>query len=100
MRAGTSPKIGSTLSHFGRDRRLLVRGSCRAVPGTAKVFHAGTALKGGAVVTGGGRVLCVVGLGENVAAAREHAYAGVAAIRWDGKHHRHDIGYRAIERGA
>jgi phosphoribosylamine--glycine ligase len=63
-----------------------------------KVFHAGTALRDGAVVTAGGRVLCAVGLGDTVAAAQRQAYALTAAIRWDGMQYRRDIGYRAVER--
>jgi phosphoribosylamine--glycine ligase len=63
-----------------------------------KVFHAGTTLRGGKVVTNGGRVLCAVGLGETVAAAQQQAYALSGAICWDGLQYRRDIGYRAIER--
>ncbi|KAF1712623.1 phosphoribosylamine--glycine ligase [Pseudoxanthomonas kalamensis DSM 18571] len=70
-----------------------------AVPDTAKVFHAGTALDTeGRVVSAGGRVLCVAALGESVSAAQRDAYAGVAAISWSHEFHRHDIGWRAIER--
>jgi phosphoribosylamine--glycine ligase len=64
----------------------------------AKVFHAGTRLKDGSVVTSGGRVLCVCGLGDSVAAAQATAYHALAKIAWDGVHFRRDIGYRAIER--
>jgi phosphoribosylamine---glycine ligase len=64
----------------------------------AKVFHAGTALKDGKVVTGGGRVLCVTALGGTVAAAQQHAYEVVRQIRWNGAQYRTDIGYRAIAR--
>jgi phosphoribosylamine--glycine ligase len=62
------------------------------------VFHAGTAQKDGTVVTAGGRVLGVTGLGETVAAAIEHAYAGVRAISWEGAHYRSDIGRKALGR--
>ena len=61
-----------------------------------KVFHAGTRLDGRTVVTDGGRVLCVVGAGSTVRAARDAAYAGVRKISWDGAFCRSDIGYRAI----
>ncbi|MCB1737182.1 MAG: phosphoribosylamine--glycine ligase, partial [Gammaproteobacteria bacterium] len=64
----------------------------------SKVFHAGTADKDGAVATSGGRVLCVVGLGDSVGAAQEKAYQRVDTIHWDGEFHRSDIGYRAIAR--
>ena len=67
-----------------------------ALPG--KVFHAGTALEGGRVVTNGGRVLCAVGLGDDVRAAQRQAYDLAAAIHWDGVRYRRDIGHRAIGR--
>ena len=66
--------------------------------GDAKVFHAGTAEQDGAVVTQGGRVLCVVARGASVGAAQRNAYAAVGKLRWDGEQHRHDIGYRAVLR--
>jgi phosphoribosylamine--glycine ligase len=70
-----------------------------AVPANAKVFHAGTALdNAGKVIATGGRVLCVAALGDSVADAQRNAYAGVDAIHWDSEFHRHDIGWRAIER--
>lgn len=63
-----------------------------------KVFHAGTKLVGEHVETAGGRVLCACALGDTVAEAQQRAYAVVAGISWDGEFHRHDIGWRAIER--
>jgi phosphoribosylamine--glycine ligase len=63
-----------------------------------KVFHAGTRIAGDAVVTNGGRVLCVVGLGADVAAAQRRAYEGVARIHWANRYFRRDIGHRAIHR--
>ena len=70
-----------------------------AVPPTAQVFHAGTALDAaGNVLSAGGRVLCVAALGESVSAAQANAYAGVDAIHWASEFHRSDIGWRAIER--
>jgi phosphoribosylamine--glycine ligase len=63
-----------------------------------KVFHAGTALDGTDVITSGGRVLCVVGLGDSVAAAAKSAYEALDKIRWDGVYCRRDIGHRAIAR--
>ncbi|OGI42517.1 MAG: phosphoribosylamine--glycine ligase [Candidatus Muproteobacteria bacterium RBG_16_64_11] len=63
-----------------------------------KVFHAGTALKDGHVVTHGGRVLCVTALGDTVATAQTRAYQTVKRIFWSGAHYRRDIGYRAIVR--
>jgi len=66
--------------------------------GASKVFHAGTQLRNGDVVTSGGRVLCVCALGDTVADAQADAYAAVAGIAWDGEFHRRDIGWRAIAR--
>ena len=63
------------------------------------VYHSGTALKGGVVVTDGGRVLGVTGRGPSIAAAIDTAYAGVKEIAFDGAHFRRDIGARALETG-
>ena len=60
------------------------------------VFHAGTALKEGRLVTAGGRVLGVTALGETMAAAIERAYEAVSKIHFDGMHFRRDIGRRAV----
>jgi phosphoribosylamine--glycine ligase len=64
----------------------------------AKVFHAGTTLRDGQVVTRGGRVLCVTALGATVGAAQRRAYGLVRDIRWPEAQYRSDIGYRAIAR--
>jgi phosphoribosylamine--glycine ligase len=64
----------------------------------AKVFHAGTALRDGSIVTSGGRVLCVTALGMSVAAAQRRAYEVVRGISWKNTQYRTDIGYRAIAR--
>jgi len=64
------------------------------------VFHSGTSLKNSKVVTDGGRVLGVTGLGAVVAAAIDNAYAGVREISFDGAHYRRDIGARALETGS
>lgn len=63
-----------------------------------KVFHAGTKLDGDDVVTNGGRVLCVVGMGHSVTNAQARAYERVDLIGWRGRYFRKDIGYRAIGR--
>jgi len=62
------------------------------------VFHAGTALVDGKIVTSGGRVLGVTALGDTVREAVERAYRGVAAITWEGAHFRRDIGRKAVGR--
>ena len=84
-----APRTGDPIHGLEQAARL---------PG--KVFHAGTKLEHGRIVTSGGRVLCAVGLGERVADAQRQAYALVDAIHIDGAHFRRDIGYRAIARGA
>jgi len=61
-------------------------------------FHAGTALNDGKLVTAGGRVLCVVGLGDSVRMAQTHAYGAVERIRFEGAQFRRDIGWRAVKR--
>lgn len=63
-----------------------------------KVFHAGTRSDDGNIVTSGGRVLAVVGLGRDIVAAQRKAYARVARIGWRGMQYRRDIGYRALAR--
>jgi phosphoribosylamine--glycine ligase len=63
-----------------------------------KIFHAGTRLEHGRVLTDGGRVLCAVALGADVGTARERAYETVAKVSWDGAFWRSDIGYRAVRR--
>ncbi|MBN1627263.1 MAG: phosphoribosylamine--glycine ligase [Deltaproteobacteria bacterium] len=63
-----------------------------------KVFHAGTAVRDGRVVTNGGRVLCATALGNTVSEAQEKAYALAGRISWDGVYYRTDIGYRAVQR--
>src|SRR4051812_25090574 len=75
-----------------------IRGLDAAARLPGKVFHAGTKVDGGKVLTHGGRVLCAVGLGNDVSAAQAQAYTLVDAIRWPGMQCRRDIGYRAIAR--
>jgi phosphoribosylamine--glycine ligase len=64
---------------------------------TLHVFHAGTKTDGDKTVVSGGRVLCVVGLGENVHDAATKAYEGVKQVHFDGMQYRSDIGYRAMK---
>jgi phosphoribosylamine--glycine ligase len=64
----------------------------------AFVFHAGTALKEGKVVTSGGRVLGVTALGNDIQEAIQRAYEAVAKISWEGAYYRKDIGHRALAR--
>ena len=62
-----------------------------------KVFHAGTAVSDGHTVTNGGRVLCVVGLGDDVKEAKAKAYEAVAEIHFEGMQYRKDIADKAIK---
>ena len=64
----------------------------------SKVFHAGTSLKDGKVVTSGGRVLCATALADTVAEAQAKAYDAINKISWQDMFYRTDIAYRAIER--
>jgi phosphoribosylamine--glycine ligase len=68
------------------------------VPADVMVFHAGTAMKNGEVVTTGGRVLGVAAVGADILSAIKSAYGAIEKISFDGMQYRKDIGYRAIER--
>ncbi|MDY0021644.1 phosphoribosylamine--glycine ligase [Arenimonas caeni] len=82
-----TPRTGDVVSGLGTD------------PGPgAKVFHAGTALKNGQVVTTGGRVLCACALGDDIADAQRRAYAAADNLHFDGGFCRSDIGWRALQR--
>ncbi|HEX7652608.1 MAG TPA: phosphoribosylglycinamide synthetase C domain-containing protein, partial [Verrucomicrobiae bacterium] len=61
-----------------------------------KVFHAGTALKDGQIVTNGGRVLGVTALGKDLRAAQVAAYGAVECIQFEGAHFRRDIAAKAF----
>ncbi len=63
------------------------------------IFHAGTARRGGELVTAGGRVLGVTALGNSIGEAVQQAYAAVGCIEFPGMHYRRDIAYRALARG-
>ncbi len=81
-----TPRIGDEISGIPQENESQV------------IFHAGTTLKDGKLVTNGGRVLCVVGLDGNVKGAQTRAYDAVSKIRFDGAQYRNDIGYRAIKK--
>ena len=63
-----------------------------------RVFHAGTRLEGGALVTNGGRVLCVTALGDSLRMARSRAYEVIDHVRFDGMQYRKDICHRALKK--
>jgi phosphoribosylamine--glycine ligase len=93
---GVVMAAGGYPGSYARGRRI--EGLDAEFGDDQKVFHAGTSLDGDDVVTAGGRVLCVVGLGNSVAAAAERAYDAVDKIHWDEVYLRRDIGHRAIAR--
>ena len=62
-----------------------------------QVFHPGTMLRDGKLLTSGGRVLCVTALGESAKLAQARAYEGLRGIQFEGAQFRHDIGHRAIK---
>ncbi|PKM24967.1 MAG: phosphoribosylamine--glycine ligase [Gammaproteobacteria bacterium HGW-Gammaproteobacteria-13] len=76
----------------------VIEGLDAAAQLDGKVFHAGTALKDGQIVTAGGRVLCATAIGRTVEEAQQQAYRLAEKIRWNGSFYRNDIGYRAIAR--
>ena len=80
------------------DKGEVISGLDTTQAEDVKVFHAGTRLKDDAVVTSGGRVLCVCALGEDVADAQRRAYEAAAKISWKNVYYRRDIGHRAIAR--
>jgi phosphoribosylamine--glycine ligase len=82
-----SPRKGDAIS--GSDDPRLAADD-------VKVFHAGTALHDGRLVTSGGRVLCVTALGESVKLAQQRAYEALHALHFDGAVWRRDIGHRAV----
>ena len=96
------PTLGVVMAAGGYpdsyDKGDVIDGLDQADSDTVKVFHAGTAEKDGQVVTSGGRVLCVTGVGDTVGEAQANAYAGVKQITWRNAYHRKDIGYRAVAR--
>jgi phosphoribosylamine--glycine ligase len=77
---------------------MPITGLDQADSDVQKAFHAGTDADADQVVTSGGRVLCVVGLGDSVAAAARSAYESVDRIHWQDVYSRRDIGHRAIAR--
>src|SRR4029079_19139066 len=63
-----------------------------------RVFHAGTKLQDGMLVTNGGRVLCVTALGDSLRIARTRAYEAIERLRYDGMQFRRDIGHHALKK--
>lgn len=80
------------------QKGAVIAGLPTAVEDTdSKVFHAGTAQVGDAIVTAGGRVLCACALGADIQEAQSKAYALAETIHWDNIYYRTDIGFKAIK---
>ncbi len=79
--------------HKGQE--IVGLSAADALPGV-KVFHAGTTVKDGRIVTNGGRVLGVTALGPDMASARTRAYEALSKVHFDGMHFRRDIGAKAL----
>jgi phosphoribosylamine--glycine ligase len=96
------PAVGVVLAAGGYpdnyDKGLTISGLDLAISDAGKIFHAGTSIVGGHVVTNGGRVLCATALGDSVSAAQATAYELVSKISWDKMYYRKDIAHRAISR--
>ena len=80
---------------YAKGKVILGLDEANALPNT-KVFHAGTALKDGQIITNGGRVLGVTALGKDLKTAQSAAYAAVEKIHFDGAHFRRDIAAKAL----
>jgi phosphoribosylamine--glycine ligase len=100
-RLGADRVVGIVLASRGypdsseSDRAITGIEQAESIPDVA-VYHAGTAIRDGRLVTAGGRVLTVVGRGAGFADAIARAYAGVLPIRFEGMQYRHDIGRKAL----
>jgi phosphoribosylamine--glycine ligase len=98
------PTVGIVIASGGYpgsyDKGLPISGLDNLDTDDVKVFHAGTKLENGQVVTAGGRVLCVTAIGTDVRAARDRAYEAVNQITWPGAFHRRDIAHRALNRNS
>ena len=96
------PALGVVMAaeHYPGTPRTgdVIHGLDIDTPPDSKLFHAGSRLEDGHVLTAGGRVLCATALGSSVAEAQNAAYTLADQIDWLGEFHRTDIGWRAIER--
>jgi phosphoribosylamine--glycine ligase len=86
---------GGYPGNYAKGKPILGLAEAAKLPHT-KVFHAGTALKDGQIVTNGGRVLGVTALGKDLRAAQAAAYAAVEKIHFEGAHIRRDIAAKAF----
>jgi phosphoribosylamine--glycine ligase len=86
---------GGYPGNYPKGKIITGLDAANQLPGT-KVFHAGTAMKDGQIVTNGGRVLGVTALGKDLRAAQAAAYAAVECIQFEGAHFRRDIAAKAM----
>ena len=114
MLACATGKLASVEAYFAEETALTVVMAAKGYPGTpekggaidlgeadgagAKVFHAGTAMKGGQLVANGGRVLNVTASGANVTEAKAAAYEAVAKVDFASGFYRSDIGWKEVAR--
>ena len=116
MLASAEGRLSGNIANFDERTALTVVMAAEGYPGSYRkgsrieglddaaalpdvsVFHAGTAEKGGAIVSNGGRVLAITALGDSVSEAQAKAYAAVDRVRWPEGFCRRDIGWRAVER--
>ena len=87
---------GGYPGHYEKGKRIHGLDDVAALP-DVKVFHAGTTLKDGQVVTNGGRVLGVTAWAPTLAGARDKAYAAVDKLCFEGMHFRHDIAAKGLK---
>jgi len=96
------PALGVVLAAHGYPGKVrmgdAISGLDMPFDPRAKVFHAGTRLENGKVLSAGGRVLTICALGADFAAAQAHAYEVVRRVHFEGMFYRRDIGYRAVAR--
>lgn len=96
------PALGVVLAAHGYPGKVrsgdVIEGLNATLNADAKIFHAGTKVENGNVVTSGGRVLTVCAKGSTFENAREHAYRALATVQFDGMIFRRDIGHRALHR--
>ena len=114
MLACAKGELAGVAAEFAEDTALTVVMAAKGYPGTpekggaidlgaaeaegAKVFHAGTAVRDGALIANGGRVLNVTAMGANVTEAQAAAYRAVYAVQFESGFCRRDIGWREVER--
>jgi phosphoribosylamine---glycine ligase len=91
-----APTKGDVILGLGKKGAAMQVEGKNGDPIEALVFHAGTVITEEQVVTSGGRVLAVTGLGDSVRMAQQNAYSAVNQIQFNGMQYRSDIGYRAI----